>query len=135
MTITTEQIDKRTAYLAVQGEIDLYSSGKLRSGFTSLLAAGCSQVIVDLQSLEYIDSSGVGVLIYMLQSLKKCHGTLMVTGLHGSPERVLTMSNIISLLNIYPNRQEAMQALQIPPAAAEHNAPHQEDTSCSFPKS
>lgn len=111
MKFTTEYVDQQVAAIRVEGEIDLYSSSDLRAAFTDLLNRSYNRILLNVEQLHYIDSSGVGVLIHLLQSLRTRDGQLAVVGLHGSPERVLTMSNIISLLTVYPTNDRAVEEL------------------------
>lgn len=112
MNFTTEYPEPNISSVHIQGEIDLYSSSALRTEFTRLIDQGYTRLILDAEKLEYMDSSGVGVLIHLLQKLKARNGRLAVCRLNGSPLRVLEMSNIISLLDVYSNMKEAITALK-----------------------
>ena len=49
--------------LSVSGEIDAYTSPRLRERLTELLDSGRHHVIVNLQGVEFMDSTGLGVLV------------------------------------------------------------------------
>lgn len=88
------------AIVFIKGDVDLYSSPDLWNVLSELLQSGKNKIILDLSQVKYMDSSGVGVLINLVQSIKKIEGQLLVSGLHGMPLQVLKMSNIISLLSL-----------------------------------
>ncbi|AFG37277.1 STAS domain-containing protein [Spirochaeta africana] len=96
------------AVIAIDGEMDLYNANQLREAFQQALTDSRRGIVLELSRLRYLDSSGVGVLIHMIQSLKSRKGRLAVVGLHGSPEKVLTMTNIIALLKRFSTCEEAV---------------------------
>lgn len=77
--------------LAVTGEVDVYTSPVLKSYIVSALDDGCSDLVVDLEGVEFIDSSGLGVLVSGLRRVKE-HG--------GSMRLVCTRENILKIFRI-----------------------------------
>jgi len=52
-----------TSILVVEGEVDLYTAPRLRCRMTALLEAGWRDLVIDLRSVSFIDSSGLGALV------------------------------------------------------------------------
>jgi len=77
--------------LAVTGEVDVYTSPVLKSYIVSALDDGCSDLVVDLEGVAFIDSSGLGVLVSGLRRVKE-HG--------GSMRLVCTRENILKIFRI-----------------------------------
>ena len=57
--------------LAVRGEIDAYTSPRLREELKRLIDDGARRLVVDLQGVEFMDSTGLGVLVSALKRLKE----------------------------------------------------------------
>lgn len=57
--------------LAVRGEIDAYTSPRLREELKRLIDGGARQLVVDLQGVEFMDSTGLGVLVSALKRIKE----------------------------------------------------------------
>lgn len=55
--------DKGIGIFRLRGEMDLYSSGRLKRAFDAQARNGFRSFLIDAQGLTYIDSSGLGVLI------------------------------------------------------------------------
>src|SRR5207247_8076321 len=55
------------AILEVKGEVDLYTSPQLREGLAALIDRGERQILVDLTGVDFMDSSGLGVLVASLK--------------------------------------------------------------------
>lgn len=62
LTLTVTDVDGR-AVVATEGAIDLYTAGILRDELARLHGAGSHRVVVDLTDLDFLDSTGLGVLI------------------------------------------------------------------------
>src|SRR2546430_9584696 len=62
--------------LEVGGEIDVYTAPQLRERLISLVEGGDRHVIVDLARVEFLDSTGLGVLVGALKRLRGVDGGL-----------------------------------------------------------
>ena len=72
LTIEQSKFNDETV-LAVQGEVDLYTSPQLRTAILKAVPAAAGGVAVDLSGVGYIDSSGVATLVEGLRCARK-HG-------------------------------------------------------------
>jgi anti-sigma B factor antagonist len=61
--ISQRQIDDRTSVLSVEGELDLASAPNLKWALADVLGEGCSQLVLDLSLVRFIDSTALGVLV------------------------------------------------------------------------
>lgn len=94
----------------VVGDLDLYASVGFANALMAKLGSGTRRLLLDLHDLRYLDSSGVGALIRLLQKCRAEGGELRVVNLSGTPKKVLEMSNIISLLKQSPSVEAALEA-------------------------
>ena len=72
LTIEESRLGEETV-IGVRGEVDLYTSPKLRTAILKAVPASGGGVAVDLSGVGYIDSSGVATLVEGLRSAKE-HG-------------------------------------------------------------
>ena len=89
--------------VVLEGDLDLYASVAFCNALISRMEAGCPRLAVDLGGVRYLDSSGVGALIRLLQKARTLGGEVRVANLTGSPKKVLEMSNIVTLLKPAPS--------------------------------
>ncbi len=75
--------------LTVDGDFDAAAARDLRPRIEQL-AQAAGDVVVDLSSVEFIDSSGVGALVYLHKRLIAAGHRLKVVGLKGQPLELLT---------------------------------------------
>jgi anti-sigma B factor antagonist len=94
--------------LEVRGEVDVHSSPELLKRLSKVLAGGAQSVIVDLDGLGFIDSTGLGTLVAARNQAVESDAVLRLVC---STERVLKLFRITGLhevFAIYPSRAEAV---------------------------
>jgi anti-sigma B factor antagonist len=93
----------------VQGELDLYNSYKLKELLAKMLEKKIERFIINLDEVEYIDSSGIGALIYIFSTLKKLNHKLAITNIHGSVKRVIEMTKLMGFFPLAETLDEAIK--------------------------
>lgn len=96
--------------IQVHGEIDASSSIELDNALKTA-AAESSQILIDLEHLEYISSAGLGVFISYLEELKKNEVKLVIFSLKDKVLEVFEILGLQHLMNIKSNKTEALEYL------------------------
>jgi anti-sigma B factor antagonist len=91
----------------VKGEVDLYSAPRLKERLAELTGAGRTRIAVDLGAVEFLDSTGLGVLIGALKRCREARGTL---GLVAPREPVRKVLSITGLDRVFPVHDSVEQA-------------------------
>jgi anti-sigma B factor antagonist len=68
--ISQRELDARTSVVSVEGELDLAAAPKLKWALADVLDAGCTQLVLDLSLLTFIDSTALGVLVGVHRSMR-----------------------------------------------------------------
>ena len=84
--------------LEVGGEIDVYTAPQLREHLIAMVEAGDRQVVVDLGRVEFLDSTGLGVLVGALKRLRGVDGELSLVC---AQERLLKIFRITGLDRVF----------------------------------
>lgn len=101
------QLDGGWNVVSVTGELDVYNSPKLRDELSTLIDSGSSKVIIDMRGVEFMDSSGLGVLVSALRRLRDGGGILRLVGTQPSLKRVLAITGLDKLFALYPEVEAA----------------------------
>jgi len=96
----------------VEGEMDLYNAYKLKELSISLLEKNISRFIINLQDVEYMDSSGIGALIFICSTMKKQNLKLALTNIHGSVKKVIELTKLTSYFPISATMDDALRLVQ-----------------------
>ena len=75
LSVTSREQGGRTV-VVVGGEIDVYTAPVLRERLNELVAEGHHQLVVDMESVEFLDSTGLGVLVGGLKKVRQHDGSL-----------------------------------------------------------
>jgi anti-sigma B factor antagonist len=84
--------------VSVGGEIDVYTAPKLREALVELVNAGRYQLIVDVEAVDFLDSTGLGVLVGGLKRVRANDGNLRVVC---TQERLLKIFRITGLTKVF----------------------------------
>lgn len=97
LTLSTHEVGGRTV-VAVGGEIDVYTAPKLRDRITELVADGVYDLVVDMEAVEFLDSTGLGVLVGGLKKVRAHDGSLELIC---NQERLLKIFRITGLAKVF----------------------------------
>jgi anti-sigma B factor antagonist len=92
----------------VAGEVDLYNAFKLKEVVARMMQKDVRNMVVNLENVTYIDSSGVGALISIYSTVKKVNGAIWIANVHGPVKRVIEFTKLIGYLPIVETIQEAI---------------------------
>ena len=110
MQISVRRIDK-TAILELTGAIDLSSSPEVRKILLhELRVSRTPRVILNLEKVKYIDSSGVASLVEGLKASRDIGSRLLLFGLSPIVRQVLQLTRLLEIFEIYENEQQALSA-------------------------
>jgi len=109
MEVTREDRDGGVL-LNVSGNVDIYTSPELRGELKAAIDAKCPRIVVDMEQVTFVDSSGLATLIEGLQRVKKFEGRLVLCSLSKPVLGVFQLSNLDTLFEIAPDRDAAFAA-------------------------
>ena len=107
LTLTTRDAGGKTI-VAVGGEIDVYTAPKLRDKITELVAGGVYDIVIDMEEVEFLDSTGLGVLVGGLKKVRAHDGSL---DLVCTQDRLLKIFRITGLAKVFVIHDSADAAL------------------------
>lgn len=107
LTLSTKEVDG-TTIVAVGGEIDVYTAPKLRDRITELVAEGIYTIVIDMEAVEFLDSTGLGVLVGGLKKVRAHDGSLELIC---TQDRLLKIFRITGLAKVFVIHDSAEGAL------------------------
>jgi anti-anti-sigma factor len=89
--------------ISVEGDFDASTANEAREAFNQLLMKNQhDNIIVDMSHSEFIDSSGVGAIIFLYKRLRCSGKDLNVVGLHEQPLSLFQLLRIDQIINLTP---------------------------------
>ena len=82
----------------VKGDVDKYTCMKLRQTIHKLLQDGERQIVIRMDNVDYIDSSGLGSLVRGFLSVSRQNGELAISGASPRVRKALAVTGLNSLI-------------------------------------
>jgi anti-sigma B factor antagonist len=98
LTLST-RVEGDATVVVVGGEIDVYTAPKLREQIIDLVSSGAYHLVVDMEGVEFLDSTGLGVLVGGLKRVRAHEGSLKLVC---TQERILKIFRITGLTKVFP---------------------------------
>lgn len=92
----------------VAGEIDLESSDALREQLSELFDGGHHRLILDMQGVTFLDSSGLRALIDCLERAQRQDGFLRLAGMREHVVKVFQITRMTTVFPIYFSVDQAI---------------------------
>jgi anti-sigma B factor antagonist len=97
LSLETRHEDGRTI-IEVGGEIDVYTAPKLRDKITELVGNGEYNLVIDMEKVDFLDSTGLGVLVGGLKKVRAHDGSMRLIC---NQERLLKIFRITGLAKVF----------------------------------
>lgn len=94
--------------VSLVGEIDADNVARVRSCLNEAVATHDPRLVVDMSALTFIDTTGLGVLVRLLASLRDRNGTMALVAPDGQVLRRLRRTNLAPLFPIYDTLPQAL---------------------------
>ncbi len=108
MQVTLDTRAGGPAVVRLAGRLDLLSASQVKERLAQAVADGNRRLVVDLQAVTFLDSSGLGALISGLKAARVAGGDLRIAGAGEQTLLVLRLTTLDRVLRPYPSVEEAL---------------------------
>ena len=106
MELELKQV-RNTLLVRIKGEMDMVVAERLRREIDQKIDSGrIGNLVINLEGVTFIDSSGLGVLIGRYKKVVSTGGKMYIVGARPSVRKILMFSGINKLVSMYNNEQE-----------------------------
>ena len=110
LDITTRKINTKTSILDIRGEVTGTAESILMEAYTRATAAGAHAVILNFDGLEYMNSSGIGLLVTLLIRIQRQKQRLLAFGLSDHYRLIFDLTQLDKAIGIHPTEAAALAA-------------------------
>lgn len=104
--------------LTVVGELELATAPAFRRAVAGLLGSGVRRLLVDLRHTDFLDSTGLGALVWAQFRMRSAGGDLAVAGAQEPVRQTIAVSGLADLVELTDSRGEALTRLGVHVAPA-----------------
>jgi anti-sigma B factor antagonist len=111
--VSVRQLDGKqpVSVVDLNGEIDVYTSPKVKDTISELIDKGHYSLIINLENVRYIDSTGLGVLIGGLKRVREHSGTVHLVCTNPQIRKIFDITGLAKIFGIYDTEEMACDNL------------------------
>ena len=121
MEFKIEKLDNYTLIQVLEEKLDTNVAPTLKSELVLISGNGEKNIILDLSNCRYCDSSGLSAILVANRLCKNANGTFVLTGLNDAVDRLITISQLDTVLNIAYSTEEAVDIVNTEEDGRENN--------------
>ncbi|APH04533.1 anti-sigma F factor antagonist [Bacillus weihaiensis] len=107
-------VKKSVLCIRLSGELDHHAAEELREKVTETLAAKQVQhIVLNLEKLSFMDSSGLGVILGRYKQIKAMGGEMVVCAISPAVKRLFDMSGLFKIIRLEDNEDRALEKLGV----------------------
>jgi anti-sigma B factor antagonist len=111
MEFKIEKLDNYTLIQVLEEKLDTHIAPTLKSELVLISGNGEKNIVLDLSKCRYCDSSGLSAILVANRLCKNANGTFVLTGLNDAVDRLITISQLDTVLNISNSINEAISLI------------------------
>ncbi len=112
LELSEEQLDDDTRVITVSGEIHVTTAPEFSSRLNDAIAAGTRALVLDMSGVEFIDSTGLSVLLNGLRRVTRADGRMALVISNPTVLRLFEITKLDSTFDIQPTREAAIGRVQ-----------------------
>lgn len=112
--LVEERLDERTQLVVISGELHVSTAPEFARSLDAALAHGATNVVLDLDAVEFIDSTGLSVLLNGLRGVTRRHGRMALVLSNPTVLRLFEVTSLDATFDIRRTRAQALSAVRAP---------------------
>jgi anti-sigma B factor antagonist len=93
--------------MRLTGEVDVYTAPRLKEALVEQIEGGCADILVDLDGVGFIDSSGLGVLVGGMRRAKEHSGAIRLVCTRENVLKIFRITGLDKVFSIFETIDEA----------------------------
>lgn len=106
------EVKRDVLCIRISGELDHHTADQLRAQATKALEnENVRHIVLNLENLSFMDSSGLGVILGRYKQIKQLHGEMVVCAISPPIQRLFDMSGLFKIIRLDPSEEYALERL------------------------
>jgi len=111
VTMNVRKIGDKASIVDIQGEVNASAENALMDAYTQASSGGARAIILNFGGLEYMNSSGIGLLVTLLIRVNRQKQRLLAFGLSEHYRQIFELTRLNEAIRIYENEADALAAV------------------------
>ncbi|HEX8731584.1 MAG TPA: STAS domain-containing protein [Ktedonobacterales bacterium] len=100
----------RIAVIELHGEINSFAEQALSVAYAEAEAQGPQAILLNFSDVDYINSTGIALIVTMLARARKAHIRLLTCGLSDHYVEIFNITRLADFMSVYPDEDTALAA-------------------------
>jgi anti-sigma B factor antagonist len=110
LDLTVRQVKGRLSIIDVVGDITAFVEDQLQNAYLQATSFGIDSIVWNFSKLNFINSSGIGLLVVMLIRARKQNVRMGAYGLNEHFKRLFEMTRLNEVFNVFETEDDAISA-------------------------
>ena len=111
VTMEVRKAGDEASIIDIRGELTAFAEGVLMDAYNEASAGGARAIILNFGGMEYMNSSGIGLLVTLLIRANRRGQKLLAVGLSDHYQRIFELTRLDEAIRIYPTVADAVAAV------------------------
>lgn len=112
VTMPVRKVNDRASIIDIQGQVTAAAENILMNAYGEAGSAGVRAILLNFSGLEYMNSSGIGLLVTLLIRANRQKQRLLSFGLNEHYRQIFSLTRLNEAIGIYNSESEALAAVQ-----------------------
>jgi anti-sigma B factor antagonist len=108
VSMTVRQLNDKHSCVDIHGEVNAFAENALMDAYAQATSGGAHTIILNFSGLEYMNSSGIGLLITLLIRASRQKHQLRAVGLSEHYRQIFELTRLNEAIGIYSTETEAL---------------------------
>jgi anti-sigma B factor antagonist len=111
VTMMVRKPNDKASVIDIKGEVTGFAENTLMDAYTEASSGDSRAIILNFSGLEYMNSSGIGLLVTLLIRVQRQKQQLFAYGLNNHYQQIFELTRLNEAINIYEDESEALSAV------------------------
>lgn len=107
----------RVAVIELHGEINSFAEQALSAAYAEAEAQAPQAILLNFSDVDYINSTGIALIVTMLAKARKAHIRLLTCGLSEHYVEIFNITRLADFMSVFPDEGAALAAKELAPDA------------------
>lgn len=112
VTMQVRKADDAVGIIDIEGEVTAFAENVLMDAYTQASTQGAKAIMLNFEGLEYMNSSGIGLLVTLLIRAQRQGQRLMAVGLNDHYRQIFELTRLNDAIAIFSTEDEALASVE-----------------------
>jgi anti-sigma B factor antagonist len=110
-TMSVRKLSSEASVIDIHGEVTAAAENALMDAYTQATTGGAKTLILNFSELEYMNSSGIGLLVTLLIRANRQKQRMLAVGLSEHYRQIFELTRLNEAIGVYDDEEDALEAV------------------------